>query len=167
MTRPAVPWLLVVGAFVVAERCVVHLRIGRSAHTVSLADIPFVVGLVFVSPRMLLVATTVAIALLLLTERGLPMVKRVFNLAQYVLAASLAIAIFGALAPEGAPATDPAVWLAAARGHAVQRRARRAAHRRRHRADRRRRPARDRRRDAGDGRRGDAGQHDARDRRRA
>ena len=113
VSDPAVPWFLVVGAFVVAELCVVHLRIGRSAHTVSLADTPFVVGLVFVSPRTMLAATTLAIAVLLFTERGLPMVKRVFNLAQYVLAASLAIALFGALAPEGAAATDPAVWLAA------------------------------------------------------
>ena len=45
--EPHLPWWAVALGFAVAEICVVHVRFRRSAHSFSLADVPFVFGLVF------------------------------------------------------------------------------------------------------------------------
>ena len=44
---PHLPWWAVALGFAGAELCVVHVRFRRSAHSFSLADLPFVFGLVF------------------------------------------------------------------------------------------------------------------------
>src|SRR5215471_13708627 len=46
---PRLPWWAVALGFAGAEVCVVHVRFRRSAHSFSLADVPFVFGLVFAS----------------------------------------------------------------------------------------------------------------------
>src|SRR4051812_32675015 len=46
---PHLPWWAVALGFAFAEICVVHVRFRRSAHSFSLADLPFVFGLVFAS----------------------------------------------------------------------------------------------------------------------
>src|SRR6478736_2045450 len=45
--KPQLPWWAVALGFACAEICVVHVRFRRSAHSFSLADLPFVFGLVF------------------------------------------------------------------------------------------------------------------------
>src|SRR5690349_9622615 len=45
--EPHLPWWGVALGFAAAELCVVHVRFRRSAHSFSLADLPFVFGLVF------------------------------------------------------------------------------------------------------------------------
>src|SRR5690349_4842868 len=45
--EPHLPWWAVALGFAAAELCVVHVRFRRSAHSFSLADLPFVFGLVF------------------------------------------------------------------------------------------------------------------------
>src|SRR5215207_11307864 len=45
--EPHLPWWAVALGFLCAELCVVHVRFRRSAHSFSLADLPFVFGLVF------------------------------------------------------------------------------------------------------------------------
>ena len=45
--EPHLPWWAVALGFACAEICVVHVRFRRSAHSFSLADLPFVFGLVF------------------------------------------------------------------------------------------------------------------------
>ena len=47
--RPHLPWWAIAAGWVVAEACVVHLQFRRSAHSFSLADLPFVFGLLFAS----------------------------------------------------------------------------------------------------------------------
>src|SRR5205085_1066083 len=49
LAHPHIEWWLVALAFIVAERCVVHLHFHRGAHSFSLADIPLVFGLIFSS----------------------------------------------------------------------------------------------------------------------
>src|SRR4051812_1086945 len=46
---PHLSWWAVALGFAFAEICVVHVRFRRSAHSFSLADLPFVFGLVFAS----------------------------------------------------------------------------------------------------------------------
>ena len=49
LAEPELPWWAIAVGWVVAEACVVHLQFRRSAHSFSLADVPFVFGLVFAS----------------------------------------------------------------------------------------------------------------------
>ena len=46
---PHLPWWAIAIGWAVAEACVVHLHFKRSAHSFSLADVPFVFGLAFAS----------------------------------------------------------------------------------------------------------------------
>ena len=46
LLEPHVGWWWLVLGFLVAERCVVHLRVQRNAHSFSLGDVPLVFGLV-------------------------------------------------------------------------------------------------------------------------
>src|SRR3954451_12439301 len=49
LSDPHLPWWVIAVAWAVAEACVVHLQFRRSAHSFSLADLPFVFGLLFAS----------------------------------------------------------------------------------------------------------------------
>ena len=49
LAEPHLPWWVIAAGWAVAEACVVHLKFRRSAHSFSLADIPFVFGLLFAS----------------------------------------------------------------------------------------------------------------------
>ena len=49
LAKPHLPWWAIAAAWAVAEACVVHLQFRRSAHSFSLADLPFVFGLLFAS----------------------------------------------------------------------------------------------------------------------
>src|SRR3954452_5861892 len=49
LADPQLPWWAIALGWAVAEMCVVHLHFRRSAHSFSLADFPFVFGLVFAS----------------------------------------------------------------------------------------------------------------------
>ena len=49
LADPHLPWWAIAVGWAVAETCVVHLHFRRSAHSFSLADLPFVFGLVFAS----------------------------------------------------------------------------------------------------------------------
>jgi diguanylate cyclase (GGDEF)-like protein len=86
-------WSLAI-AFLVAERCVVHLHFKRSAHSFSLGDIPLVFGLLFASAHDLILGTLIGTSLVLVLDRRLPLIKLVFNLAQFVLGACLAVLVF-------------------------------------------------------------------------
>ena len=83
------PWWSLAIAFLVAERCVVHLHFKRSAHSFSLGDIPLVFGLLFASAHDLIIGTLIGTSLVLVLDRRLPLIKLVFNLAQFVLGACL------------------------------------------------------------------------------
>jgi len=47
LVAPHLDWWAVAVGFLVAEICVVHIQFRRSAHSFSLADVPFVFGLAF------------------------------------------------------------------------------------------------------------------------
>jgi diguanylate cyclase (GGDEF)-like protein len=110
VSTPHVPWWAVAIGFAVAEACVVHLQFQRSAHSFSLADIPFVFGLVFASGDSFLLGALIGTALVYAARR-LAFVKLAFNLAQLAVVGSVAVGIVHALAVPG-DATAPATWLA-------------------------------------------------------
>src|SRR5919112_4440440 len=95
---PHLPWWAVALGFAFAEICVVHVRFRRSAHSFSLADLPFVFGLVFASGDDFVLGALVGHLIVLGLIRRLELVKLLFNLAQLALAATLAAAILNAIA---------------------------------------------------------------------
>ncbi|HEX7297792.1 MAG TPA: sensor domain-containing diguanylate cyclase, partial [Solirubrobacteraceae bacterium] len=109
---PRPSWLLLAGAFAVAELCVVHVEFRRNVHIFSLSELPLVFGLVFADPSAMLLAVLFGPIVVLLVNRGQAAVKVAFNLALFCLGAALAITLFRALVPSR-DAVDPAVWGAA------------------------------------------------------
>jgi diguanylate cyclase (GGDEF)-like protein len=109
--KPHLPWWALAAAFLVAERCVVHLHFRRSAHSFSLGDLPLVFGLLFASPHDLIIGGLIGTATTMVLDRRLPPIKLVFNLAQLALAISVATIIVNAFVAVG-DELGPLVWLA-------------------------------------------------------
>jgi diguanylate cyclase (GGDEF)-like protein len=101
-------WALAIG-FALTERFVVHAHVRGSAHSLSLSELPLVLGLLLAEPHDLVIAAVAGPAVVLIFTRGHGLVRLCFNLAQFGLTASLATITLHALAP--APAEiGPAVW---------------------------------------------------------
>jgi diguanylate cyclase (GGDEF)-like protein len=110
LEEPHLAWWAIAVGWIVAEACVVHLHFRRSRHSFSLADIPFVFGLVFASGDGFLAGALVGAAVAYAVRR-LPLIKLGFNLAQLALAVCVAFVITRAIAGD-AVATDPRMWIA-------------------------------------------------------
>ncbi len=109
---PRVPWWLLAIGFAVAEIFVMHLRIGRHAHSFSLSELPLVIGLAVATPVEIIVAQAIGVGVALAAHRKQRSLRLAFNVSQRSLTAVIAIAVFAGVAlavPEG----WPAFWLAA------------------------------------------------------
>ena len=95
-----------------AELMVVHLQYRREAHSFSLSEIPLVIGLFFAPPIELLLAVVAANMFVLSVHRRQPALKLMFNIAQFALVTTAAIALFRAVVALGDP-IGPIGWLAA------------------------------------------------------
>jgi len=89
----AIPWWLLAGIFFLTEAKVVHLHIGRSAHSFSMSEIPLVYGLFFFRPAEFIVARLIGSALALVISRRQRSVKLGFNLAQFLLCSVVAVGV--------------------------------------------------------------------------
>jgi diguanylate cyclase (GGDEF)-like protein len=105
-------WILL-AAFAAAERCVVHVHFRRSAHSMSLGEIPLVFGLVFASGHDVILAGAIGRLLVLALHRRLPPIRLAFNFGQFLLGNCIAVIVFHAVAGS-ATQIDPTVWVAAA-----------------------------------------------------
>ena len=95
--RPALlhlPWWLLAMAFAATELCVVHIHIRRSSHSLTLGEIPLVLGLLFASPVELIAAWIVGAGCVLLLRREIPLVRIVFNIALFGVTAGVAGSVF-------------------------------------------------------------------------
>ncbi len=106
-----VPWWALAAAFAATEVFVIHAHIRGSAHTLSLSELPLVVGLLLAAPQELIVAQVVGPVLVLLLVRGSAPVKVAFNVAQFALTATLTVVVLHALVP-GPSEIGPQVWMA-------------------------------------------------------
>jgi diguanylate cyclase (GGDEF)-like protein len=104
-------WLGLVVAFALAEHIAIHLPLRRSAHSLPLDELPFVIGLVFIAPLGLLTARLVGGAIGIMADRGTTMPRRAFAMAQYGASAALGIVVADAIAP-GTGFANPADWVA-------------------------------------------------------
>jgi diguanylate cyclase (GGDEF)-like protein len=105
-------WALLI-AFAAAERFVVHVHFRRSAHSMSLGEIPLVFALVFASGQDVILAAALGRLLILALDRKLPPIRLAFNFGQFLLGACLAVLVFHAVAGSTS-VIDPVVWGAAA-----------------------------------------------------
>jgi diguanylate cyclase (GGDEF)-like protein len=106
-----IPAWLLAACFYLAEAKVIHLHIGRSAHSFSMSELPLVAGLFLVNPLAFIVARLVGSAIALFFNRRQRGVKLAFNLAQFSLASVISVAIAHAIVPAGS-AFGPQVWAA-------------------------------------------------------
>ncbi len=110
---PAVSWALLALGFGLVEVFVIHIRIGRDAHSFSLSELPLVIGLAFAPPVTLVLGQALGVGAALTLHRRQRVIRTVFNLAQRSATTTMAVFLFGAL--HGAlGSTWPAVWAAAA-----------------------------------------------------
>ncbi len=106
-----VPWWVVAAGFAAAERWVVHLHFRRSTHSLSLGELPLVVGLLFLAPQDLVLAGLVGSAVALGLDREIPPFKAFFNVAQFTLGTCAALVLMDLLT-YGHDPLEPIVWLA-------------------------------------------------------
>jgi diguanylate cyclase (GGDEF)-like protein len=107
-----IPWWAIAIGFYLAECAVVHVHFRREAHTLSLSEVPLVLGLFAVSPIGLVTAQLAGMATALVFYRRQRPLKIVFNLAQSALATAIAVAVFRA-AVDGRNPLQPVGWIAA------------------------------------------------------
>ncbi|MGH2887788.1 MAG: diguanylate cyclase domain-containing protein, partial [Solirubrobacteraceae bacterium] len=103
-------WALVI-AFAAAERFVVHVHFRRSAHSMSLCEIPFVFALLFAGGQPAILAGAIGRILVLVLHRKLPLIRLAFNLGVFLLGGSIAVIAFHAVAGTSSAIT-PGVWAA-------------------------------------------------------
>ena len=99
-------------AFALAELGVVHVPVGRNTYTLTLSDIPLVVGLFFLAPVVLVLTRVLgAFVPLALRNRRSPR-KLVFNVAWFGVEVTAAVLLWD-LVVAGAADVGPATWFAA------------------------------------------------------
>jgi diguanylate cyclase (GGDEF)-like protein len=104
-------WALLI-AFAAAERFVVHVHFRRSAHSMSLAEIPLVFGLLFAGGGATILAGAIGRLLVLALHRKLPLIRLTFNFGVFLLGNCVAVLAFHAIAG-AASRIGPIVWAAA------------------------------------------------------
>jgi diguanylate cyclase (GGDEF)-like protein len=107
----AVPWWALALGFFLAECAVVHVHIRRETHTLSLSEVPLVLGLFAVTPLGLVSAQLAGMGAALVFYRRQRLLKIVFNLAQSALATAIAVFFFRSII-HGGDAFQPGGWLA-------------------------------------------------------
>ena len=106
-------WVLVlmVLGFALAELSVVYLPIGRNAHSLTLNEIPLVVGLFIMPPTHYVLARVLGAAVPLAWRNRRSLRKLAFNLAQYALEAATVVVLYQLVLGDAAP-LSPRGWLA-------------------------------------------------------
>lgn len=88
-----VPWYVLAAMFALAEAVVVNVQFRRDAHTISVGELPLVVGLYAVAPGTLLLAQLVGCVVALRFYRRQSAMKLAFNAAHFALEAAIAVII--------------------------------------------------------------------------
>jgi diguanylate cyclase (GGDEF)-like protein len=104
-------WALLIG-FAAAERFVVHVHFRHSAHSMSLGEIPLVLGLLFASGHDVILAGAIGRIAVLALHRRLPPIRLAFNFGSFLLGNCIAVLTFHAVATPSV-AINPGLWAAA------------------------------------------------------
>ncbi|TFV88998.1 bifunctional diguanylate cyclase/phosphodiesterase [Blastococcus sp. CT_GayMR20] len=109
------PWWALGVGFAATEACVFYLQTKREARTVSISELPLVLGLFLASPAQLLLGRLAGSVAVFVIHRGAPVLKTTWNLALVSLQTAVAVALFHLLA-DGREVSSPLVWLGAYAG---------------------------------------------------
>ena len=101
LPSPTLPWWVLALAFAAAESSVVHIQRGRQARSISMSELPVVLGLFFASPVALLVGRLVGGAVTLVVLRRCPPLKTFFNLALFAAETGVSLAVFSLVSSWG------------------------------------------------------------------
>ena len=107
-----IPWYVLTLLFAATEAWVFHIQFGREAKSISISEIPLVIGLFYSTPHELLLARIVGPALVVLLYRRQTALKAVFNISLFYADAAVALATFRIV---GGGSVDDSVrtWVAA------------------------------------------------------
>jgi diguanylate cyclase (GGDEF)-like protein len=106
------PWWVFALAFAGTEAVVLHIQVRREAQTVSLSELPLVLGLFFASPLHLLLGRLLGSVFIFVVHRRSSALKTTFNLALVSVETCVAASIFASLSGWAGGATWMS-WLAA------------------------------------------------------
>ena len=109
--RWQIPLPVVALLFAAGEVFVLHLHVRRQRRTVSLSEVPLVLGLFLASPWALVVGRLIGSVVCLVLHRKQRGVKLVLNLMIFAAETTAALVVFRALLPDGP--TGPGAWVAA------------------------------------------------------
>src|SRR3954469_21548778 len=112
LARPVLPWWALTCGYLLTESFVLHIQVRREAHTISLSEIPLVLGLFFAAPHDLLLGRMVASAVVFVIVRRVGAMKSAFNLAVGLMETSVAVMVFHLVVTEPGT-TGPITWLGA------------------------------------------------------
>jgi diguanylate cyclase (GGDEF)-like protein len=112
LSHVALPWWAMALAFAATDMFVLNVQARRETQTISLSEIPLVLGLYFASPIALIAGRALGSAAAMIAYRRSPPLKITVNLALILSETALAITLFRWLSPD-APGSGPATWLAA------------------------------------------------------
>ncbi len=107
----SVPWWVLAIGFTLSESLVIHLPVQRDSHTISMSEIPMVLGLALAAPSAVIIGRVIAGAIVLIARRQ-PLVKFTFNLGLFALETTVALIAYRLVLGSGSP-SSPLGWLAA------------------------------------------------------
>ena len=111
----SLPWWALGIGFAATEACVFYLQTKREARTVSISELPLVLGLFLASPMQLLLGRLAGSVTIFLVHRRAPGLKTAWNLALVSLQTAVAVGLFHVIAG-GREMSSPLVWLGAYAG---------------------------------------------------
>ena len=100
LSHVALPWWAMALAFAATDVFVLNVQARRETQTISLSEIPLVLGLYFASPLALIVGRALGSAAAMIGYRRSPPLKITVNLALILSETAIAIALFRALSPD-------------------------------------------------------------------
>src|SRR4051812_7287970 len=109
------PWWALGIGFAATEASVFYLQTKREARTVSISELPLVLGLFLASPAQLLLGRLAGSVAIFLIHRRAPGLKTAWNLALVSLQTAVAVALFHLVAGSR-ELSNPLVWLGAYAG---------------------------------------------------
>jgi diguanylate cyclase (GGDEF)-like protein len=107
-----IPWWVLAGVFAATEIWVFHIQFGREAKSISISEIPLVIGLFYAAPGPLILARVLGPAAVVILYRRQTPLKAALNTSLFFANGAVALATFRLLS--GGSAQDgPRQWTAA------------------------------------------------------
>jgi diguanylate cyclase (GGDEF)-like protein len=91
---PSIPWWLVAAMFAITEIVVLDVQVRREAQTISLSEIPLVLGLLFAPPGAVVLGRLLGPLTVFVTHRQSPPLKIAYNVVQQTTSAAVASAVY-------------------------------------------------------------------------